>query len=142
MLEIENEARDDINSLYVNRDKSKFDLILRYEGDSKYLLFIVKPSSLCGCKPKILVVDDMEFNIIPVRFLLKQNYGLEIDDACNGKIAFEMFEEKFNKPCGCVNRAYRLIFMDIGMPVMNGIESSKKILKLMKDYNEKKKNDN
>ena len=81
----------------------------------------------------------MEFNIIPVRFLLKNKYGLEIDDACNGKVAFEMFEEKFNKPCGCINRAYRLIFMDIGMPVMDGLESSKKIVKLMKGNEEEQK---
>ena len=90
-------------------------------------------SSKCGCKPKILVADDMEFNIIPVRFLIKQNYNLDIDDAPDGKVALEKFEQGFIKPCGCNNRAYRLIFMDIGMPVMDGIESSKRIKKMMKN---------
>ena len=46
----------------------------------------------CGCRPKILVVDDMEFNIIPVKYLLKYNFNIDIDDASNGKIALEKFE--------------------------------------------------
>ena len=70
-------------------------------------------SPICGCRAKILVADDMEFNIIPVRFLIKQNYGLDIEEASDGKVAFEKFQEHFNKPCGCINRTYRLIFMDI-----------------------------
>ena len=74
----------------------------------------------------------MEFNIIPVRFLINHNYNLDVDDAPDGKVALEKFEEGFSKPCGCNNRAYKLIFMDIGMPVMDGIESSKRIIKLMK----------
>ena len=78
----------------------------------------------------------MEFNIIPVRFLLKHNYEIDIDDAPDGKIAFEKFKQELQKPCGCKNRAYRLIFMDIGMPVMDGIESSKNITKLMKQHKE------
>ena len=74
----------------------------------------------------------MEFNIIPVRFLIKQHYGIDIEDACDGKVALDKFTKELNKPCGCINRAYRLIFMDIGMPVMDGIEASKKITALMK----------
>ena len=98
-------------------------------------MILPAPSPICGCGPKILVADDMEFNIMPVRFLIKQNYGLDIDESSDGKVAFEKFEEGFNQPCRCINRTYRLIFMDIGMPVMDGIESSKKINKLLKENN-------
>ena len=84
----------------------------------------------------------MEFNIIPVRFLIKHNYHLDIDDAPDGKVALEKFEQGLSKPCGCINRAYRLIFMDIGMPVMDGIESSKRILKLIKNNFEEQKKEN
>ena len=45
----------------------------------------------------------------------------------------QMFQEKFNKPCGCINRAYRLILIDIQMPVMDGIESSNNITKIIKN---------
>ena len=65
--------------------------------------------------------------------MIKQNYSIEIDDASNGKIALEKFEKGLKKPCGCINRTYRLILMDIAMPIMDGIESSKKILRQIKD---------
>ena len=66
---------------------------------------------------------------MPLRWMIKENYGIEIDDASNGKIALEKFEAGLQKPCGCINRTYRLILMDIAMPIMDGIESSKKILR-------------
>ena len=54
-------------------------------------IMLPQESPICGCKPKILVVDDMEFNIIPVRFLIKSIFNLDIDDAPDGKVAFEKF---------------------------------------------------
>ena len=42
-----------------------------------------------------------------------------------------MFTEGFEKPCHCNLRAYRLIFMDLNMPVMDGQEASKLILDLI-----------
>ena len=65
--------------------------------------------------------------------MIKENYNIDIEDACNGKIALDKFKAGFDKPCKCINRTYRLILMDIAMPVMDGIESTKKILKLVKD---------
>ena len=74
----------------------------------------------------------MEFNIIPVRFLIKNKFSIDIEDASDGKVALEKFTKELQKPCGCINRAYRLILMDIGMPVMDGIEASDKINKLIR----------
>ena len=31
-----------------------------------------------------------------------------------------MFKKEYNKACGCINRAYKLIIMDIQMPIKNG----------------------
>jgi CheY-like chemotaxis protein len=39
-----------------------------------------------------------------------------------------MFKELLDKPCGCMLRTYRLIIMDLGMPVMDGKEASRIIL--------------
>ena len=44
------------------------------------------------CKPKILVVDDTEFNIIPVKLLIKDNFNIIIEEACNGEVAVNMFK--------------------------------------------------
>jgi CheY-like chemotaxis protein len=71
------------------------------------------------------VVDDIEFNIIPIRIMIKNNFSLDIVDAANGDIALNLFKEGFNKKCGCINRAFKLIIMDLQMPVMDGIESAK-----------------
>ena len=42
-----------------------------------------------------------------------------------------MFKEGYKKLCGCKNRHYRLIWMDLEMPVMNGIEATEKIFEIV-----------
>jgi hypothetical protein len=32
-------------------------------------------------KEKILVVDDIEFNIIPVKMMIKENFDIDIEEA-------------------------------------------------------------
>lgn len=67
----------------------------------------------CDCKARILVVDDTDFNVLAVKLMIKENFMLDIEEAPNGKIGYEMFKEGFDKPCGCEDRAYKLVFMDI-----------------------------
>ena len=76
------------------------------------------------------MVDDNEFNIISVRLLLQDKYDLEIDTATNGEIAVNMYDERLKRDCWCPNRVYKVIIMDIGMPVMNGIEAATRITEL------------
>jgi CheY-like chemotaxis protein len=71
-----------------------------------------------------LVVDDIEFNIIPVKMMIKENFDIDIDEASNGAIALQKYKDLFMSSCGCENRTYSLIFMDLQMPVMGGEESS------------------
>ena len=87
----------------------------------------------CGCIAKVLVVDDTQFNIIPVRHLLLEHFGIEIQVAENGQEAVDMFKELLAKPCQCILRTFRFIIMDLGMPVMDGKEATKIILKLAGD---------
>ena len=66
----------------------------------------------------------MPFNIQAISMQLEVYWDLEVDTASNGEIAVQMFKTGFEKTCGCKNRHYRLIWMDIEMPVMNGIEAA------------------
>ena len=87
----------------------------------------------CQCEPRILVVDDIQFNILPVKLMIQENFQLEIEEAHNGQVALEKFKQGYEKECGCPNRAFNLIFMDLQMPVMGGIEASKLINEMQKD---------
>ena len=96
---------------------------------------IVKPSDsfICNCKPRIMIVDDNDYNIQAIEMQLEEFWGLEADKAQNGEMAVQMFKEGFQKSCKCANRHYRLIFMDIEMPIMNGIEATEKIQEILKN---------
>jgi len=65
---------------------------------------------------KILLAEDNTVNQRLVTLILSQ-LGMKIDVASDGKEAFEMYQQK----------AYDLIFMDVQMPVMDGLESTKLI---------------
>ena len=79
------------------------------------------------------MVDDNQFNILAVQVLIKENFALDVDQALNGQLAVEAYRKGFEKVCGCENRAYKLIFMDVSMPVMGGLEASKLILEMQRD---------
>jgi len=66
----------------------------------------------------ILAAEDMDFNREVLAKYLEKT-GVTIDFAENGKIAIDMFKENPDK--------YKLIFMDINMPEMNGDEAAKVI---------------
>lgn len=66
-----------------------------------------------SCK-KILVVDDQETNQLVLDGILDYHYGISAHFAINGKEAIGM----------TLDEEYDLIFMDINMPIMNGIEAA------------------
>ena len=49
----------------------------------------------------------------------------------NGQMAVDMFKQGLDKECKCPNRAYKLILMDINMPIKNGFDASEEILSLV-----------
>ncbi|MEM9669485.1 MAG: response regulator [Pseudomonadota bacterium] len=75
-----------------------------------------RASSGMPTRQNLLVVDDNSVNLMIIRNMLKK-HDVDIDTAENGKVAF-------NK---CRANLYDIVFMDISMPVMDGIEALKAI---------------
>lgn len=69
-------------------------------------------------KCSILLVDDEPINILLLEKIISQDKNIKIFKAENGKIAVDICSN---------NNDIGLIFMDIKMPVMNGIEATKRI---------------
>ncbi len=65
---------------------------------------------------KVLIVDDNILNIKILKIILEKR-SIICDDAENGEIAYQLFLE----------RSYDAILTDIQMPVLNGVELTKKI---------------
>lgn len=98
----------------------------------------VSPSHLspgkCYCR-KILAVDDNEFNLFVLSEQFKKQ-NMFIDVSSGGVEAVNAVEEilidpsvKFCHMC----RFYKLILMDIDMPIKNGYEATQEILAKLKD---------
>jgi PAS domain S-box-containing protein len=71
-----------------------------------------------GKEYKALIVDDINDNIELLREILK-SIGIKTEEAVNGEEAVKMSKEK----------EYDIIFMDVVMPVMDGISAVKEIRK-------------
>lgn len=64
------------------------------------------------------------------RYILKEifkcKFGIQSDEAINGKEAVDMVKARGYQEC-C--SSYKIIIMDFEMPIMNGLESAKRIRK-------------
>lgn len=94
-------------------------------ADNKH---IFSSDIIIDTKPKVMIVDDNDFNLVSLSQILKYKFKLSSDLAYNG-------QEAVNKATNQDN-GYDIIFMDIGMPIMDGIEATKLILR---NYNIRKK---
>ena len=70
----------------------------------------------CQCVPKIMLVDDNDFNLMPLNLLISQLFQIKTELAFNGQQAINLFVENYEKTCKCENRGFKFIFMDLNMP--------------------------
>ena len=75
------------------------------------------------CCPQLLIVDDNSFNVLVIKGFLKGNASI-CDEAVNGKEAIDKVIKKTKSDC-C--KGYKVILMDLNMPIMDGITATKKI---------------
>jgi PleD family two-component response regulator len=72
---------------------------------------------------RVLIVDDNVFNLQILSMVLLNTYKLKADEAVSGEEAIMKCTKRMQKN----QDQYSLILMDINMPIMNGIETTKKL---------------
>ena len=97
----------------------------------------INPSEeICTCAD-LLVVDDEEFNVMASQKMFK-NLGHLSDKAYNGQECIDLIVQKGKSNCKCGKNYYKIIFLDIVMPIMDGIKTAHKIQEMIdnKEINE------
>ncbi len=93
----------------------------------------IKNSKICHCRD-ILLCDDETFNLTTIKNMLKK-FNIECDTSTNGKECIDSIINKKQLNCNCDKNYFKLIFLDMMMPIMNGLEAAKKIQNMI-DENE------
>jgi CheY-like chemotaxis protein len=77
-----------------------------------------------------MIVDDLDYNRYFLKKLIQNKYQFKIVEAINGDDCFKKIVEINQREC-C--KGIQVIFMDVEMPIMNGIEATKKIKNLLQE---------
>jgi CheY-like chemotaxis protein len=91
-------------------------------------------ASIVSNNNRILIVDDDIFSVFSLKTILQEIFGLESDQAYSGADGIKSIQKKnslmhresslFSQGNICSPHYYKLIFMDLNMPEMNGIEAT------------------
>jgi CheY-like chemotaxis protein len=69
---------------------------------------------------------------MPIEMILKQNYGIEVDVATDGKSAIQMVQNNLSKTC--CQTYYQLVFISLSL---DGLKSAEQIKLLRKSHSKK-----
>lgn len=87
-------------------------------------------------KAHVLLVDDNKINLNLLTMFMRK-CGFTYEEAENGEEAVETFKKSTigeEEHSGPIKKRFDYILMDISMPVMNGVEATKRIRKLEAKY--------
>ena len=79
-------------------------------------------ASRCQCNP-VLIVDDDGMNLAALESLAS-TFNIKVDKAENGREAVNKYRERLAGLCGKDCQLYKLIIMDLNMPVKNGTSAT------------------
>ena len=116
-----------IKDTIVNKETN----INKDHNDKKTQIPLAEGNCNCNCND-ILLVDDDEFILKTSKNILKK-FKLEADFAENGQECLNKIKDKIKKNCNCSKNKYKIVLMDITMPVMDGIEAAKNIQKMINE---------
>jgi CheY-like chemotaxis protein len=112
---------DDIDPL---KRKDTFE----FTNDKEF--FKLSQHQSCSCV-NVLLCDDEEFNLSTIRMCFKRQ-NILTDKSTNGKECIDQIKYKLKHPCEiCKSNEYKILLLDIMMPVMDGVETSKQIQSMM-----------
>lgn len=104
-------------TINVGKSNKKSEHIHATNNDSKTQITTVHTTATAE-NTKLLLVEDNEVNKLVAVGILKK-LGYEVDSAENGEVALEMLRKE----------NYPLVFMDLQMPVMDGLTATREIRK-------------
>ena len=93
-----------------------------------HILAQLNKEKKCTC-PDFLICDDSQFNIVVLKAMLEV-YCFRVDFTFDGDDALKKVVNLMENSTCC--RVYKLIFMDIEMPIKNGYDSSRDIFEFFR----------
>lgn len=122
--------RDEVQKLEINFAQVLYEPITFSKVEKSFKSLLKKQNDTKENREKLymfnnihaLVVEDNPINQKMIQHTLK-NIGITVDTANNGKEGVEMYQQHH----------YDVVFMDIQMPIMNGIEATKAIIQYEKE---------
>ncbi|CAK85139.1 unnamed protein product (macronuclear) [Paramecium tetraurelia] len=121
-LNITSQLNQFTNNRFVVKDLQSYDEALIIPTDECIQEpYKSKVKTKCNCL-NVLIVDDIPFNHLAFITVLKY-FNVKSDSAYDGQMAIEMVKNRF-KNCKCT---YKLIFMDIDMPGIDGYQTTQEI---------------
>jgi len=100
-------------------------------GNTKRKLSADSAQKDCLCA-EILVVDDDMFNQFTMENLLG-SLGFKIAKANNGEDSIKVVKRRSELKCSAQCLPFKIIFMDLSMPIMDGFQATIALKELMKD---------